>query len=52
MTHVFLSVDGFLLAKGPGFFHHCRVSNVRLGIAHYTAHVLFKADNKERNLIH
>jgi hypothetical protein len=52
MAHMFLSVDGFLHAESPSFFHDCRVSNVRFGISHDTAHVLLKADNKERDLIH
>ena len=52
VAHVLLRVDGFLHAEGTGFFHHGSVSNVRFGIAHHTAHVLFKADNKERNLVH
>jgi hypothetical protein len=45
-------MNGFLLTKSNSFFHNRWVGNMRFCIAHRATHVLFEADNKERDLVH
>ncbi len=47
-----LRVNRLLTPKGLGLFHDLGIRDDLLGISHDPAHVFFKPDNKEGDLIH